>query len=114
MLNFIFDAIGGLIDFIGEIVTTIINGVISFLQNVVGWFKGLQLRKNRHVPFIADANKPEFKKMLKTAPTKNVGLFEGVYDEQEDKITEYQYLDADGIDAKTRQTLGNEALVVLN
>ena len=62
--------------------------------------------------FIADES--EFKEMLKTAPKKNVGIFEGVYNEETDEITANRYLDADRLDAKTKEVLEREPLVVLS
>ena len=52
--------------------------------------------------------------MLKTAPKKNVGIFEGVYNEETDEITANRYLDADRLDAKTKEVLEREPLVVLS
>lgn len=52
--------------------------------------------------------------MLKTAPRKDVGIFEGVYNEEADEITVSRYLEADEVDQKTKEVLGNEPLVVLN
>lgn len=65
-----------------------------------------------YTPFIANAS--EFKEMLKTAPKKDVGIFEGVYNEETDEITANRYLDADEVDQKTKNVLGNESLVVLS
>lgn len=114
MLDLIFGAIGSLLSFIGEIVATIIDGIISFAKHVVGWFRGLQLRRGRDIPFIADGNSEQFKEMLDHAPEMNVGIFEGVFDEETGEITDYQYLEADQVDAKTRQAFEeNGPLVVL-
>lgn len=113
MIDFLFDALEDFFDFIGEIVSTIINGVISFFQHIVGWFKGLNLKKGRDVPFVADAQSEKFKQMLKQAPKKDVGIFEGVYNEDTNEITHYKYLEGDEIDAKTQDLLGDEELVVL-
>lgn len=52
--------------------------------------------------------------MLKTAPEKKVGIFEGVYNEEKDEITAHRYLDADELDQKTKDVLENEPLVVLS
>lgn len=52
--------------------------------------------------------------MLKTAPKKDVGIFEGVYNEEEDEIVSHRYLDADSLDARTKEILGKEPLVVLS
>lgn len=46
--------------------------------------------------------------MLKTAPQKKIGLFEGVYDEEKDEIVANMYLDADELDKKTKEVLGND------
>ncbi len=61
---------------------------------------------------MADAK--AFKEMLKTAPTKNVGIFEGVYDETTDEIIANQFIEADAVDTKTKEVLGEEDLVVLS
>lgn len=99
--------------FIRNLVKVIISGVFNFARNVVAWFKNIyNLDKEEDTPFMANASK--FKEMLKTAPTKNVGIFQGVYNEETDEITHNQYLEADELDAKTREVLGDEPLVVLN
>ena len=97
---------------IRNLVRVIIRGVFNFAKNVVAWFKNIYLDKEVDIPFISDASM--FKEALKTAPTKNVGIFQGVYNEETDEITHNQYLEADEIDAKTREVLGDEPLVVLN
>ena len=43
-----------------------------------------------------------------------VGIFEGVYNEDEDEITAHQYVDADSVDQQTKDVMGNESLVVLS
>lgn len=70
------------------------------------------MNSHEDTPFIADAS--EFKEMLKTAPKKDVGIFEGVYNEEEDEIVSHRYLDADSLDARTKEILGKEPLVVLS
>ena len=52
--------------------------------------------------------------MLGRAPKKNVGIFQGVYNDQTDEIEHAEYIDADNIDSKTKDVLGRESLVVLN
>ena len=85
---------------------------MNFFREVVDWFKSLRLNPQEDTPFIANAS--EFKEMLKTAPKKDVGIFEGVYNEETDEITANRYLDADEVDQKTKNVLGNESLVVLS
>lgn len=99
--------------YIKDLVATIIEGCLNFARNVVGWFKKLNLRQGRDVPFIANANQQAFKEMLQKAPVKNVGIFEGVYNEETDEITHYEYIEADDLDQRTQQVLGKEELVVL-
>ena len=95
-----------------DIFCYVIQGILNFVQHVVNWFKNLNLNPHEDVPFIA--NDEAFKEKLRNAPRKNVGIFEGVYNEEADEITNCRYLDADSMDAKTRETLGNESLVVLS
>lgn len=108
----IIDAIKAAFRFIRNLVRYIVRGILNFAQHVVGWFKKIyNLDQEVDTPFIADAS--QFKEMLRTAPTKNVGIFQGVYNEEADEITHNQYVEADSLDAKTREILGNEPLVVL-
>lgn len=100
--------------YIKQLFVRIINGVINFINNIVGWFKKLNLKHEEDIPFVLNAKDPQFRAMLKNAPVKNVGIFEGVYNERTEEITHHEYLAADAIDNDTRQTIGNEAIVVLN
>lgn len=112
MLDFIFDAIGALFDAIGNLVAKFINGVLSFFDYVLDYFKGLRLRKGRDIPFIADENK--IADLIHSAPTKNVGIFEATYNEDIDELENYRALEADELDQKFKDVLGNEKLVVLS
>lgn len=107
--QFIKEAIG----YIKKLFVRIINGVINFFSHVVGWFKNLALNQQEDIPFVINAKDPQFKAMLKNAPVKNVGVFEGVYNERTEEITHHEYLAADAIDSKTREVMGSESLVVL-
>ena len=97
--------------YIKNVVRKIINGCINFFSHIVNWFKSLPLNQKRDIPFIANAN--EFKEMLKTAPTKKVGIFEGVYNDETEEITHHTYLDAESVDRETYNLLANDNLVVL-
>ncbi len=106
------EAIKAAFRFIRNLVRYIIRGVLNFFAHVVNWFKEIYyLDQERHVPFIADAN--QLKDMIHSAPTKNVGIFEGVYDEITEEIVEHRQVEADQLDSKTKEVLGNEPLVVL-
>lgn len=110
--NDIIDAIRSAFRWIRDIFCQVIQGILNFAQHVLNWFKNLNLDPQEDVPFIAQGE--EFKQMLRKAPRKNVGIFEGVYNEESDEITHVKYLDADSMDHKTRETLGNEPVVVLS
>lgn len=110
ILDFIMEAW----QYIKNICKKIINGILNFSRHVLGWFRSLPLNQKRDVPFIANADKAEFRKMIKEAPVKNVGVFQGVYNEELDEITYNEYIQADALDEKTREILGKESLVILN
>lgn len=114
MLDLIFDAIGAFVDFIGKIISTFINGIMSLQEHVVDYFRGLRLRKGIETVFLGNANKQQFKDLLRKAPVKKVGLFEATYNEDTDEIGNYRFLEADEMDDKIRSVLGNETLVVLS
>jgi len=112
MFDLIFDAIDALFDAIGSVVAWVIDGILSFIDYVVDYFKGLRLRKGHDVPFIADSNK--IADLIHSAPTKNVGIFEATYNEDTNEIENYRALEADELDPQFKSVLGNEKLVVLN
>lgn len=89
----------------------IIEGSVNFME-VVNYFKSLKLDKEKHIPFLAKAE--VFKEILKFEPKKQVALFIGVFDEEATEIIHSQIIEADELDAKTREVLGNEDLVVLS
>lgn len=115
-----------------NLVHRIIRGVISFMGHVVSWFRGLNLNPQRHTPFIGNAQKEEFKKLLKAARVEDVGIFtrvedvgtfthvedvgifKGVYDEQTGEIIHAELLSGDALDTQTKNILQNDALVVLS
>lgn len=112
LISVIAELIKRAISWIKKVFQFVINGIFNFLAHCVNWFKSLRLDKNRHVPFVA--NGEQFKDMLKTAPKKNVGIFQGVFDEATEEIVANQFIEADALDPKTREVLGNEDLVVLS
>ena len=74
MLDLIFEALDSFFEFVGEIISWIIDGIISLIEHVVDYFKGLKLRKGRDIPFIADENHQKIRQLIKQAPQKNVGI----------------------------------------
>lgn len=104
-----------------RIALRVINGIMRFHAHIVNWFKSLNLIKGKHVPFIADADSPDFKKMLANARKVNVGIYEkdthilnGVFDIETDEIIHCELLGADMVDEQTKNTLNGDSLVVLS
>ncbi len=119
-LQEIMDALKAFMEKVKGIVKKIIAKIVDFKSQIVDWIKNHPLIKGRHIPFLM--NKSTFGEMLKKAPTvkipdlfgeEKVGLFEGIYDDQADEITDLQYIAADKYDEQTKEVLGNEELVVL-
>lgn len=92
--------------------TRVIDGTLNF-ADVVGWFKQIDgLVQDKDIPFFADAS--QFKESLKRTPQKNCAFFLGIYNEEKDEITHSLLIECDACDAKTKDVLGSESLVVLN
>lgn len=90
---------------IRNFIVTVIHGILNFFKEVVGWFKKLRLNPNKHTPFIADAKR--LKQLIHEAPEVNVGIFEGVYNEETEEIEHYREIKADNVDAETKRILSN-------
>ena len=112
LLEEIWDGICDFFESVANFICDVIEGILDFFSDVVSWFRKKFLQKGRHTPFIGDKNK--IKDMLKTAPVKDVGLFKGIYDQQTDEITDMAVVEADELDDKTKEVLGNEPLVILS
>ena len=111
-VNVIMDALRNFFTALKKFVQKIIQGIISFVKEIVNYFKTLNLVQNRDIPFIA--NTEQLKEMIKNAPVKNVGIFEATYNQQTEEIENARYLAADEIDEQTQEVLGKEQLVVLS
>lgn len=99
---------------VSNLVRKVIRGILNFVKEVVAWFKKLSLNKEKHTPFIVDAWK--LKQMIANAPVVDVGIFEAVYDEEQQAITHARMVEADSLDQQTKNTLAqaDDGLVVLN
>lgn len=116
VVNFLSSIWNGIKNFLAwcvDVVTKIIKGVLNFALEVVDYFRNLTLDPRKQTPFIGKANSPEFREMLKKTPVKDVGIFEGVYNDETDEIENMQIIEADSLDEKTKEVLGTESLVVL-
>lgn len=107
----IIEAIKRFLEKLKNFVKRIINGILNFIKEVVNYFKALKLVKDKDIPFIADAD--QFKEMIKDAPVKNVGIFEGTLNAETDEIENVRYIAADEVDEQTEEVMNGESVVVL-
>lgn len=91
-------------------VKKVIKGILNFFKEVVQYFKSLSLNPKTDTPIIIDAE--TLKEKIKNAPVVDVdifkdkeGIFEGVYREDEDQITDVRAVSADELDEKTQDVL---------
>lgn len=87
------------------------TALVNFVKNIVSYFRGLILNKQKDKPFVADLSK--LKDLIKDAPIRNAGIFEGVYDEETDEIKHTQIVEANNLDSETKNLLAGDPLVVL-
>ena len=100
MWEFILDCLRSLRDWVVDLIVT----VVSWVENVVGWFKKLKLDKKRHIPFTIDMK--TLRKQLDNAPViEGSGVFEAVYDEQTDEMVAHNTIKANSLDRKTQDAL---------
>ena len=100
----------------------VINGILNFARDIRAWYLGRGLKQGKDIPFILNAK--SFKELIKNAPVKDVGIFSneqknvsvmsGLYNQETDEITDNQIIEADSLDAETREVLGNNEIVVLS
>lgn len=112
MISLIISALS--IALISAVTTLIIEGILYLATYVVDYFKGLRLRKGRDIPFIANKNHKQIREMINKAPKKNVGIFEGTYNEETDEIENLRDIEADQLGDDVKDVLENEPLVVLS
>lgn len=91
----------------------ILNGVLSFFGNIFSFFKSDKLKRGRDIPFVADAKSEKMREAFGFSPSKNVGIFQGVYNENTEEITRCEYIEADAMDYEAKEMLRGNPLVVL-
>ncbi len=88
------------------------------LDDVVAYFKSLNLDPKIHKPFIANGNSEKFQQIASFRfPNDKAGyslLVFGVYDSKSDSITECRIVYAKSIDSKLIDILGDDHLVFVN
>ena len=73
------------------------------MSDVVSYFKGLHLKKEVDVPFLAKAVKNELTCYLLA-----------VYNEEDNTIKDYKLVAPKSVDEQIKSAIGNEKLIVLN
>ena len=112
MIDTILDLIASAIEFVVDFIIDIIEGVISFWNDVVDYFKKLNLTRNANKNvFIADANK--FRDILHGAPVVDAGIFGGVYNEETNEIENGRFVGGDALDEKTKSVIGEKGIAIL-
>lgn len=109
-------ALRELFNIVKKFVVTIIAGVLDFASEIINWFRGLCLDPKKQTPFIVDANRMQ--ELIKEAPVVDCGIFEGVYNEETNKIDHYKEIQADSLNPRAREVLDQASddnpIVVLN
>jgi hypothetical protein len=120
----------GFFDLVGDIVDAIWTGIVGiwhmavkvvkacvkFLADIFNWLQDLLDDSAEEViPFAAN-----FDKLISQAPHKDVGLKRGrknigagLYNPSTKKIEKLKHIASDSIDNKTKEVLGEDALVIL-
>jgi hypothetical protein len=111
MTDLIFDALCDFFEGIVDLISYVIEGVISLFDHVIDYFKGLKLRKGKDIPFIA--KREALSEMIHNAPVKDLGIFEATYNEDTGEIENGRMLEADEISEDILDIIGDEKLVVL-
>lgn len=96
-------AIRALFTSVKNFILTVIRGILNFFKEVVTWFKNLRLDPNKHTPFVVEGKR--LKQLIHEAPEVNVGIFEGVYNEETEEIDHYREIKADQVDKETMDIL---------
>lgn len=103
VISTIWEWIKKLFSTVASFVKEIIKGILNFFKDVVEYFKKLSLDPKKDIPFVIEASK--LKQQIKNAPVVDVGIFEGVYREDTDEITDLRLVEADELDEQTKNVL---------
>ncbi len=112
MVDNILDLIAKAIEYVVDFIIEIIDGIINFWNDIVNYFKKLNLVRNpKKDIFILDGKK--FGEMLHGAPVKDFGIYGGVFNEETNEIEHGKYIGADGLDEQTKNVLGEKGIAIL-
>lgn len=109
----IWNALKDIFKAIGNLVKAIIVGILNFVKQVLNYFRGLLLDPKKDTPFIIDAK--VLREQITNAPRVDVGLFQAVYHEETNTITDYQLIEAKEFDEQTEKVMSQaeDGIVVL-
>lgn len=80
------------------------------MDDVVSYFKGKSLVKDRDIPFIATV---EGFKTIVSLPNKDNGFILGIYNDSTDVISDIKLIYAKSVDENFKTAVGNRKLIVL-
>lgn len=102
----------------------VLHRQLSFTSDIVAYFKALTLDPKKDTPFIINMGQSEAKTQIgqlaatltKGVPTTEFSLFEGVYREETNTISNFRLLVADSFDEQTKEVLtkATDGLIVLS
>ena len=84
-------------------IKVIFRKVLNFFKDVVEHFKKLNLNPEKDTPFVIDAGK--LGEQIKDVPRVKMGIFEGVYHEDTNTITDYREIEAGEFDERTKEVM---------
>lgn len=103
-------------NFLNSVSEDVVEGTLH-KEDIINYFKSQQIVKGEDIPFLADGDCDEFRKMLHAPyPKKKEGyhtFFIGVYNEKNDSINFSRLIHARNVEQAVINLLGGEHLVVL-
>ena len=103
-------------NFLDSVPEDVVEGTLH-KEDIINYFKSQQIVKGEDIPFLADGDCDEFRKMLHAPyPKKKEGyqtFLIGVYNEKNDNINFARLIHARDVEQAVKVLLGGEHLVVL-
>ncbi|MCQ2225613.1 MAG: hypothetical protein MJZ14_07825 [Paludibacteraceae bacterium] len=98
--------------------TEVVDGEVT-MSSIVSYLKTLDLKKDKHIPFLMKDNCEIFNKLSKGRPfpPKKVGynlLFVGVQDAESNNIPYCKIIYSKSFDAQINEIFGEESMIVLS
>lgn len=99
---------------IGRALKRFFTKLIELIAHIREYFRNLRLDPTEDSPFVVDAGKMH--ELFEGSPKVNLGIFEGVYNEETNSITHHRLIEAEKLDDKTQDLLSrtDNGLVVLS